>query len=67
MVAVNDAYRVIPAADVRSDELGKAPDGTPYTHVGFTSTGETAGTAMLIGMDARFSNDTIAGEGGAGI
>lgn len=54
------------ALDVRSDELGKAPDGTPYTFVGFTSTGETAGSAMLIGIDPRFSNDTIAGQGGAG-
>lgn len=54
------------AADVRSDELGKAPSGARYTHVGFTATGETPGTAMLIGIDPRFSNDSIAGQGGAG-
>ena len=56
--------RLRAAADVRSDELGRAPDGTPYTFVSYTSTGETAGTTMLIGMEPRFSNDAIGGGDG---
>lgn len=58
------------AADGRADELGQTEAGLAYTHVSLavegTSSPET-GTGVLIAGDARYSGDTLAGLGLAGL
>lgn len=58
------------AADGRSDELGQTEGGVPYTHVSLlVSDGASpeTGTGVLIAGDARYSGDTLAGLGLAGL
>jgi hypothetical protein len=66
--AANDT--IIAAHDGKADELGVDGSGVQYTHVSalaLSAVSPEGGVAVLVCGDARFSSDTLAGLGFAGL